>query len=77
MTIQEMLASDATVLRPVDVADVLGCDPQYVRITARQRPEALGFPVCVIGKRVKIPRLPFLQYLGYQTGGESDACAAG
>lgn len=65
MTIQEIMASDAAVLLPTDVAAVLQCDPQYVRITARDRPEALGFPVTIVGKRVKIPRVPFLRYMGY------------
>lgn len=68
MTIQEMLASEAEVLPPTDVAEVLKCDPQYVRLTARDRPEALGFPVIVVGKRVKIPRMPFLRRMGYLTG---------
>lgn len=73
MTIHEMLASEATVLLPTDVAEVLRCDPQYVRITARDRPEALGFPVIVVGKRVKIPRLPFLRHMGYLDGEEKPA----
>lgn len=65
MTIKEMLESTEAVLRPVDIAPVLRCDPQYIRITARERPEALGFPTVVIGTRTKIPRVPFLRYLGY------------
>ena len=42
-----------------DIAPILKADPLYLRETARQAPEALGFPVCVVGRRVKIPRVPF------------------
>ena len=65
MTIEEVLASDRPMIRPVDVAPIIGCDPQWVRDTAKQNPQALGFPVLVVGTRTKIPRIPFLQFLGY------------
>lgn len=63
MNIEEMKRSAKEVLTPQDVAEVLGCDPQNVRILARQRPELLGFPVIVIKNRVKIPRRAFLKYI--------------
>ena len=63
MTLDEIKKSDKPVLTPADVAGVLGCDPNKIRVTARQRPELLGFPVCVVGTRTKIPRLPFIQFL--------------
>ena len=34
-----------------DIAPILKADPLYLRETARQAPEALGFPVCVVGRR--------------------------
>lgn len=42
-------------------APILGCDPNSLRFAARQRPELLGFPVIVMGHRVRIPRLPFIR----------------
>lgn len=45
-----------------DVAPILGSDQQDIRGQARERPDLLGFPVSVIGKIVKIPRLPFIQF---------------
>ena len=63
MTLDEIKKSDKPVLTPADVAEVLGCDPHKIRVTAKQRPELLGFPVCVVGTRTKIPRLPFIQFL--------------
>lgn len=65
MTIEEIRASDKPMIRPADVAPIIGCDPQWVRDTARENPEALGFPALVVGTRVKIPRIPFLKFLGY------------
>jgi len=46
---------------------VIGCNPQVIRIQARECPQALGFPTMIVGKRVKIPKLPFLQFMGYQS----------
>ena len=65
MTIEEIRVSDKPMIRPADVAPIIGCDPQWVRDTARENPEALGFPALVVGNRVKIPRIPFLRFLGY------------
>ena len=65
MTIEEIRASDKPMIRPADVAPIIGCDPQWVRDTARENPEALGFTALVVGTRVKIPRIPFLKFLGY------------
>ena len=47
-----------------EISGVLNADPQTIRITARQRPELLGFPVIVSGNRVKVPRIPFLRFMG-------------
>ena len=67
MTLDEIRASDKTVLTPAEVAPVLGCDPQDIRVQARMAPERLGFNVIVVGTRIKIPRLAFLNYM---TGGD-------
>ncbi len=64
MTVEEIRASDKLFLSPADVAKVLGSDPQTVRCTAVQRPELLGFPFTFSGNRMKIPRIPFLRFLG-------------
>lgn len=64
MTLAEIWASDKVMLLASDVAPVLGCDPHSIRLQAREFPEALGFPVVVIGNRTLIPRKPFLAYLG-------------
>jgi len=70
MTIKEIRESDKAWITPKVAAGVLNCDPMYIRIAARDFPERLGFPVTRIGNRTKIPRIPFLRYLGYETKGE-------
>lgn len=64
MTLEEIRASDKPFLTPADVAGVLAADAQSIRLQAREFPEALGFPVICVGNRTKIPRKPFLRFLG-------------
>lgn len=63
MTMDEIKKSDRAFLLPADIAPVLGCNPHQIRLTAREYPEALGFPVTVIGTRTRIPRIPFIHYI--------------
>lgn len=67
MTIEEIKASDKLFLTPCDIAPVLECDPHAIRIIARDCPEQLGFPVIRVRSRTKIPRIPFLQFMGVTT----------
>ena len=65
LTLPELVAkTDREFYNIAEVCGVLHADPQTLRLTARQRPELLGFPVIITGNRVKIPRLPFLRYMG-------------
>ena len=66
MTLDEIKAYDKPILTPAEIADVLNCDPQDIRVQARTAPERLGFPVIIIKSRTKIPRVPFLRYMGEQ-----------
>ena len=49
-------------ITPAQAVPVIGCSPQAIRIMAREKPAALGFPVVVIGTRTRIPRVPFLRW---------------
>ena len=65
LTIDDIRAMSKSFLIPSEAAQVLGCDPQWIRIMARERPERPGFPVsCTSEHRVKIPREPFIRFLG-------------
>ena len=62
--IQAIVDSDKLFLTPADIAPILGMDPHSIRLTARQRPELLKFEFILSGNRTKIPRIPFLRYIG-------------
>ena len=63
MTIDDVKRMDSAMIVPAVAAAVIGCDPNRLRVVARQRPYLLGFPTVIIGNRVKIPRLPFIKFL--------------
>ena len=65
-SIQDIIALDRDYLTPAEIAGVLGSDPQTIRVAARVDPQRLGFPVVVIGSRVKIPKAAFLRYMGIE-----------
>ena len=63
MTLKEIAESTKEVLTCQDVAQVLMCNPATLHMQAIEEPWRLGFPVIVMGRRVKIPRRPFLNYM--------------
>jgi hypothetical protein len=63
MTLQELKTLDKDIITPAIAAQVIGCDPHYIRVAAHQCPEQLGFPVIVMGTRTRIPRLAFVKFL--------------
>lgn len=62
MTLDEIKVIDRDWLLASEVAPILGTDPHSIRVAARVAPGRLGFPVCIIGSRVRIPKKPFIQY---------------
>lgn len=68
MSLAEVAEMTGLYLTPATAAKVLGCDPQFIRV-ASQTPkgrELLGFPVIRLGTVTKVPRIPFLRYLGWE-----------
>lgn len=63
MTFKELKESPEIFVNAADVAPVLGVDPQDLREQAKADSSKLGFPVCIIGRRVLIPRLGFLRWV--------------
>lgn len=61
-TLQEIENCGKSMLTPSDVAGYLGCHPHSINQTARQMPGLLGFPVNVMGSRVRIPREGFVRW---------------
>ena len=62
MTLDDLRRVDRAYLLAREVAPILGTDPHSIRVAARLAPNRLGFPVCVIGSRVKIPKKPFIEF---------------
>lgn len=66
--LQEIIDMDEAYLTPAQVGKVLGCNGYNINV-ASKTPEgaaALGFPVLRIGNRCKVPRIPFLAYMGVE-----------
>ena len=66
MTVAEIQAYPAEYLTADQIAPILGANPDTIRRQAREAPELLGFPRTVIGRRVRFPKRPFLQFLGVE-----------
>ena len=63
-TLDDLINMDKPFLTPADIAGALGSNPQTIRVTARQRPDLIGFDFTFVGNRMKIPRIPFLRFMG-------------
>ena len=63
MTLEDIKKMDTYTITAAIAAPIIGCDPHYIRLMARQDPVKLGFPVIVYGHRLKIPRLPFIKFM--------------
>lgn len=63
MTLNDIKTMDEDFLYPDTVAKIIGCNPQSIRIQARENPDALGFPVSVQGTRTRIPRRAFVRWM--------------
>lgn len=66
--LEELAKLDSVFLTPKQVAPALGCTPYYINLMAKDEGKRalLGFPVAMVGKRVKIPRIPFLKFFGLE-----------
>jgi hypothetical protein len=66
-TLEEIEAAPKALLAPGDISEYLQIDAQAFRIQAREdkknRTDSFGFPVIVIGNRVKIPKEPFVKFM--------------
>lgn len=63
LTLEQIEALDTEVLTCAQVAPLLQADPNTIRGQAQDRPDLLGFPVICAGRRVKIPRRPFIRFM--------------
>lgn len=65
-TLEEIAKIPREILTCQDVSYVLGASPATIHIQAMERPELLGFPTVRVKSRVKIPKRPFLEFMGWE-----------
>ena len=61
--LEELEALETDVLTCAQVGLVLKANPATIHYQAMECPEKLGFPVIVMGSRVRIPKGPFILFL--------------
>lgn len=62
MTLAEIKQSDKDILTAADISDLMGSDPQTIRLSAKQHPEWIGYPFAFHGSTMKIPRIGFINW---------------
>ena len=63
MRISELTALDREYITPTEAASVLDCAPQRLRDQAHRNPASLGFPVIIMGRKIRIPKEPFIAFM--------------
>ena len=61
LTLDDLRGMEQETITPAVAAKVLRCDPNWIRVAARQG--SLDFPTVLLGHRVKIPRLAFIRFM--------------
>lgn len=64
MTIEEIKASTDATVCIYEIAKIIGIDANALMAQAREDQQKLSFPVIVAFKSVRVPRIPFLKFLG-------------
>lgn len=64
MTLNDLLLMNTPVIPGTWAAQAMGMDPTRLIGYARERPDLVPYPYQLSGKRMKIPRVPFLKWLG-------------
>ena len=64
MTLNDLLLMNTPVIPGTWAAQAMGMDPTRLIGYARERPELVPYPYQLSGNRMKIPRVPFLKWLG-------------
>ena len=69
--IAAIVKSEKPLITPREAAKALHVTPYLFNLQLKKG--SLPFPAFSVGARVKIPRVPFLRYLGYEEGGNENA----
>lgn len=63
MTLLDLEKLDKPMLTVKDIAPLLGANPYSIHCQAQANPKKLGFPVIVMGRRVRIPKEGFIKFM--------------
>ena len=64
--LDRIICKDSLMLTPDEIAPLLDSSPQTIRKTAKQNPQLVGYPFTFNGSAMKIPKKPFLKFLGIE-----------
>lgn len=59
--LDRIAALDKEMLVPTDIAKYLGCSPYTINVATEDGRNPFPFPVIRMGRRVRIPKQPFLK----------------
>ena len=59
--LERIAALDKEMLVPTDIAKYLGCSPYAINVATEDGRNPFPFPVIRMGRRVRIPKQPFLK----------------
>lgn len=59
--LDRIAALDKEMLVPTDIAKYLGCSPYTINVVTEDGRNPFPFPVIRMGRRVRIPKQPFLK----------------
>lgn len=62
-TLSDIEALEKEMLIPADIAPILGCHPYSVNVATQGGENPFPFPIIRLGRRVLIPKQPFLKAL--------------
>jgi len=63
MRVSDLESIDRDYLKVDEVCQILHARPETFRGQAHMDPARIGFPVIVVGSRVKIPKVPFIKFM--------------
>ena len=61
LTLADIEALDKEMLVPADIAPYLGCSPYTINVCTENGQNPFPFPVIRMGRRVRIPKGPFIK----------------
>lgn len=61
LTLEDIAALPKEMLVPADIAPYLGCSPYTINVCTENGQNPFPFPVIRMGRRVRIPKGPFLK----------------